>query len=84
MILRISARDIRQGPVWRDAPIEASIPNLIRSWKILVTKELGRSIWQRTYYDRIIRDEQEYIQKIQYIMDNPAKWQDDDYYRHTT
>ena len=82
MILRISAKEICQGPIWRDAPTEASVPKIIRSWKILVSKELGHSIWQRNYYDRIIRDEQEYIQKMQYITDNPAKWREDDYYSH--
>lgn len=80
MILRISAKDARLGPVWEDAPVEASIPSLVRSWKTLVSKELGKSIWQRSYYDHIIRDERDYIIKAQYIANNPAKWHDDDYF----
>ena len=81
MILRISAKNEQGGPVWDDAPTEAKIPKLIQSWKILVSKSLGFSIWQRSYYDRIIRDEREYITIAQYILDNPAKWCDDDYYQ---
>lgn len=78
MILRISARYTGLGPIWEDAPTEASIPNLVRSWKTLVSKEIGRSIWQRSFYDHIIRDEQDYIVKSNYIANNPAKWQEDE------
>ncbi len=80
MILRISAKDKREGPVWDDAPTDMDIAKCIRSWKTLVTKELGTRIWQRGYYDRIIRSEQKYVAIAQYIADNPAKWQLDDYF----
>ena len=66
--------------MWASAPTQTNVPTLVRSWKTLVSKELGRSIWQRSYYDHVIRDEMDYIVKAQYIADNPAKWQDDDYY----
>jgi REP element-mobilizing transposase RayT len=80
MILHISATDVRQGPMWASAPTEASVPSLVRSWKTLVSKEVGRSIWQRSYYDHIIRDEQDYLIKAKYIAENPARWEKDDYY----
>ncbi len=81
MILRISAKDISQGPMWEDAPMNADISKLVRSWKTLVSKELGISIWQRSYYDHIIRNEREYVAIAQYIADNPAKWKSDDYFQ---
>ena len=80
MILHISAEDILQGPMWASAPTKANVPQLIKSFKILVTKELGRSIWQRSYYDHVIRDERDYQIRVQYIDENPAKWFFDDYY----
>ena len=80
MILLISAKTPQEGPMWASAPTEASVPKLIRSWKTLISKELGTSIWQRSYYDHIIRNEQDYIVKAQYILDNPARWQKDNYY----
>ena len=80
MILHISATNLLQGPMWASAPTQANVSSLIRSFKILVSKELGQSIWQRSYYDHIIRDEQDYLIKLQYIMENPARWLDDDYY----
>ena len=80
MILHISSNNILQGPMWASAPTNASVPALVRSWKTLVSKELGQSIWQRSYYDHVIRDEQDYLTKVQYIEANPAKWFHDDYF----
>ena len=66
--------------MWTDAPAEARVPSLIRSWKTLVSKELGFGIWQKSYYDHVIRNEPDYITKAQYIDNNPAKWLEDKYY----
>ena len=79
MILHISASP-QSGPMWASAPTKADIPGMIRSWKTLIGKELGRSIWQRSYYDHIIRDQNDYNIRVQYIRENPAKWFFDDYY----
>ena len=80
MILRISAKDPLEGPMWSSAPTDTSIITLVRTWKTLITKELGVSIWQRSYYDHVIRDEQDYLTKVQYMINNPAKWYEDQYY----
>lgn len=34
-------------------------------------------LWQRNYYDHIIRDQYEYDHISEYIRNNPAKWEDD-------
>lgn len=54
----------------------------VRSLKTLVTKDLGVSLWQRSFYDHIIRDEADYIYHLQYIEENPKKWMmgKDEYY----
>lgn len=67
------------GPMKASAPT-ISVPNLIRSFKVLVSKEIGQSIWQRSYHDHIIRDEEDYLNHLQYIENNPAKWSEDNYY----
>jgi REP element-mobilizing transposase RayT len=37
--------------------------------------------WQRNYYERIIRNEREYIAVWQYIENNPVNWiEDEDYF----
>ena len=56
------------------------IPLLISAFKRLSAKEIGSGIWQRGYYDHIIRNEKDYLTTWQYIADNPAKWIYDDYY----
>jgi REP element-mobilizing transposase RayT len=37
-------------------------------------------IWQRSYHDRIIRDQEEYIKIRKYINENPENWLEDCYY----
>jgi REP element-mobilizing transposase RayT len=38
-------------------------------------------MWQRSYYDHVIRDQKDYENIWQYIEDNPIKWLEDEYYR---
>lgn len=38
-------------------------------------------LWQRNYYENIIRNEQSYQNISEYIINNPAKWGDDKFYR---
>ncbi len=58
----------------------AGIDNIINKMKGYVSKTIGFSPWQKLYYDRIIRNEEEYNNKIEYIRDNPRKWTEDDEY----
>ena len=39
------------------------------------------TIWQKSYYDRIIRNETELHQFRKYIQENPLKWELDEYFR---
>jgi len=59
---------------------------VVRGYKSAVTKKLnelgiGCAVWQRNYYEHIIRNEQSYINIAEYIIKNPAKWQEDRFYR---
>lgn len=36
-----------------------------------------KRLWQRNYYEHVIRDEQDYIAIAEYIRNNPAKWEFD-------
>lgn len=40
----------------------------------------GTSVWQRNYFERIIRDENELNRMRLYIQNNPGKWQEDKYF----
>ena len=56
-----------------------SVADIVRNCKAYVTRQLGFSIWQKGFYDHIIRDEQDYLTRAQYIDNNPAKWAEDEY-----
>lgn len=38
----------------------------------------GALVWQRNYYEHIIRDEQDYERIFNYIDENPANWAEDE------
>jgi REP element-mobilizing transposase RayT len=61
-----------------------SLSEIVRGFKTFSARKInqqqgkpGRPFWQQRYYDHIIRDEDEYLRILQYIVDNPAKWQED-------
>ena len=54
-----------------------NIETIIRSFKTLVTKERGYSIWQRSYHDHIIRGEKDYQKIWEYIDTNVIRWEKD-------
>ena len=39
-----------------------------------------KRVWQRSFYDHVIRDEPDYLRIAEYISENPAKWMEDEYY----
>jgi REP element-mobilizing transposase RayT len=64
-----------------------TVGDIICTYKSITTKLSNRSnnvygctIWQRNYYEHIIRNEKELSEIRQYIFDNPAKWQEDKYF----
>ena len=57
-----------------------TVSRVVRQMKEYVTKQIGYSIWQKSYHDHIIRTEADYQKISQYIEENPACWEDDCYY----
>jgi REP element-mobilizing transposase RayT len=58
-----------------------TIGSIVRGFKIGVTKQIGTSIWQRNYYEHIIRTEADYWRIAQYIDNNPVQWERDRFYQ---
>ena len=71
MILRIDGGSAMRSP---------TIPTVINQLKGYVTKQIGFSIWQKSFYDHIIRSEKDFLAVYQYIETNPLKWENDEYY----
>jgi hypothetical protein len=66
-------------------PIKGSIPTIVRSYKSAVSYRInlmrgtqGIPVWQRNYYEHIIRNEQDLQNKTDYINANPMLWDQDD------
>ncbi len=60
---------------------------IVRGFKSAVTSQInilrgtpGLPIWQRNYWEHVIRNEQAYINIANYIHNNPAMWQGDKLY----
>ena len=63
------------------------LPKIIGRFKMTSAKQInmarntpGISVWQRNYYEHIIRDDESFYRISEYIKNNPASWQMDDYY----
>ncbi len=59
----------------------ASLSEVVRALKTFSAKRInmlrktpGQPVWQRNYYEHIIRDENEWQQIKAYIDDNPRQW----------
>ena len=50
-----------------------SLSTIIGQMKRWVSKEIGFSVWQKSYYEHVIRDEADYMVKAEYIMNNVYK-----------
>ena len=63
-----------------------SLFDVVRVLKSLTTRMarpfLGENpLWQRSYHEHVIRNEEDYRQVWEYIDTNPAKWAEDRYYK---
>ena len=68
-------------------PKGQSLSVIIRSFKAVCSKSIRSLngpyyVWQRNYYEHIIRDEDDYNRIREYICENPLKWQSDENYRN--
>ena len=52
----------------------------IRGVKTLGWQPFDKKLWQRNYYEHIIRNEQSYQNIANYIINNPANWGKDKFY----
>jgi hypothetical protein len=38
---------------------------------------LANSVWQRGYYEHVVRDDEEFSRLADYLLDNPRRWMED-------
>ena len=66
-------------------PVPGSVAAIIGSFKSAASKKYrksannpGGNLWQRNYYEHIIRNEQDYQAIYDYILANPMNWEKDE------
>jgi len=64
-----------------------TVGDVVRGYKSAVTKRINQlhnlsnpPVWQRNYYEHIIRNEEAYLKIAEYIQTNPQRWEDDIYH----
>ena len=63
-------------------PVPGSLPTIVRSFKSAATKRInerrgtrGASVWERNYYEHVIRDDESLSRISEYIQTNPLRWE---------
>jgi len=79
-------KDMNVGAGSEPAPTKKQhgLPEIIRQFKTFSARRInqmrntiGWPIWQRNYYEHIIRNEHEINKIREYVMNNPLKWEMD-------
>ena len=65
----------------KPAPTRPGLPEIIRGFKTFSARRInelretrGVPVWQRNYYEHVIRDEESLNRIREYILNNPARW----------
>lgn len=65
-----------------------ALPEIVRQLKTFSARRInalrktpGVHVWHRNYYEHIIRNDSELQHIRQYIIDNPRRWMEDEYYQ---
>ena len=57
-----------------------TISKIIKHYKANVSREITYSIWQKSFYEHIVRNEKEYLMIKEYIRNNIINWKNDKYF----
>ena len=65
-------------------PTKHGLTEFVRALKTFSARKInelrnmqGTPVWQRNYYEHIIRNDDEYYKTVNYIRENPKKWESD-------
>ena len=62
------------------AMLAPTLSRVVQQMKGTVTKAIGTPIWQKLFYDHVIRNKQDYEEISRYIYENPLNWETDELY----
>ena len=73
--LILSFRNI--GPDGRQIAAPTPLSKIIQQMKRIASKQAGVPLWQKGFYDHVIRNDVDLANVRQYIRNNPLKWIED-------
>ena len=78
----IFIKNLSNGTSRAPSPTVANeaLPHIVSTFKSFCNKEIGTNIFQRSFYDHVIRDRKDYETRQKYIYENPKKWYYDKIY----
>ena len=66
------------------APTSMSLSKIIGYFKQNASRIAGFPLWQKSFHDRIIRNDNEYNRIVEYINNNPDTWKNDCFHINAT
>ena len=70
----------KNGTSRAPSPTNAVIPHFVSALKRFSNRDIGKNIFQRSYHDHVIRNQQDYQKIWEYIDNNPKQWELDCFY----
>ena len=77
LIIKIQNQD---GLSRTPTPTNSTISKIVSTFKRFCNREYKINIWQRSFYEHIIRNEDDYLKISEYIINNPLNWKKDSEY----
>ena len=74
ILLRVYEKDGSSSMSTPTSRQHATVPKIVSAFKRACNKEYGQNIWQRSFYDHVIRNEKDYNEHLKYIQNNPKSW----------
>lgn len=59
---------------------DVSVSQVVQQLKRTVSRQIGQSVWQKSFHDRVVRNDAEYRKIWAYIDTNPLRWDKDCFY----
>jgi REP element-mobilizing transposase RayT len=79
--------DVQERVDVGSTPTKRPLSEIVRQFKSFSTRRInqlrntsGMPVWQRNYYEQVIRNEESYLHIAEYIVNNPLQWQVDELY----
>jgi hypothetical protein len=67
-----------------ESPASPSLSAVVGAFKSLAAHAVGRPLWQRSFHDHVIRDEDDLARVRRYIDENPLRWSLDELHPDAT